>query len=83
MFVGQHIKDWKATRDLIRTVFTNYRIPYLTISPTYSVCPKHGYLPGEHFECPKCRAEKVQALKARLKELEQEKKRSSYEKWEE
>lgn len=74
MFVGQHIKDWKATRDLIRTVFTNYRIPYLTISPTYSVCPKHGYLPGEHFECPKCRAEKVQALKARLKELEQEKK---------
>lgn len=72
MFVGEHIKDWKATRDLIRTVFTNYKIPYLTISPTYSVCPVHGYLPGEHFECPKCKAEKIQALRQKLELLEKE-----------
>lgn len=72
-YVGEQIKDWKATKDLIRTVFTNYRIPYLTISPTYSVCPVHGYLPGEHFECPKCKAEKTALLRAKLAELEKEK----------
>lgn len=72
-YVGEQIKDWKATKDLIRTVFTNYRIPYLTISPTYSICPVHGYLPGEHFECPKCKAEKTALLRAKLAELEKEK----------
>lgn len=72
-YIGSQIKDWKATRDLIRTVFTNYKIPYLTISPTYSICPIHGYIAGEHFECPKCKAEKIAKLKARLSELEKEK----------
>ena len=72
-YIGEQIKDWKATRDLIRSVFTNYRIPYLTISPTYSICPIHGYIAGEHFECPKCKAEKTEKLKKRLAELEKEK----------
>lgn len=72
-YIGSQIKDWKATRDLIRSVFTNYKIPYLTISPTYSICPIHGYIAGEHFECPKCKAEKIAKLKARLSELEKEK----------
>ena len=58
---------------MIRSVFTNYRIPYLTISPTYSICPIHGYIAGEHFECPKCKAEKTEKLKKRLAELEKEK----------
>ena len=57
-FVGEQIKDWKSCQDLVRTVFTNYKIPYLTISPIYSICPIHGYLSGEHFECPKCKQEK-------------------------
>lgn len=71
-FTGEEIKDWRACRELVKTVFTNYRIPYLTISPTYSVCKRHGYLPGEQYECPKCRAERIAALKSRLAELEAE-----------
>jgi ribonucleoside-triphosphate reductase len=72
-FLGEAIKDWKACRDLVKTVTANYRIPYITISPTYSVCHTHGYLDGEQFECPKCRAEKEGELRKRLKELEKEK----------
>ncbi|MCH5290786.1 MAG: ribonucleoside triphosphate reductase [Treponema sp.] len=71
-FMGEQIKDWKACRDLVRTVMNNYRIPYMTISPTYSICKKHGYLAGQQFECPKCRAEKEAALKAKLARLEAE-----------
>ncbi len=74
-FVGEEIKDWKACRELVKTVFTNYRIPYLTISPTYSVCKKHGYISGEHYECPKCKAEKQAALRLKLSELEAERER--------
>ena len=47
----------------------NYRIPYLTISPTYSICPVHGYISGEHFECPKCKAQKEAELRAKLSAL--------------
>ncbi|MDE5898087.1 MAG: ribonucleoside triphosphate reductase [Treponemataceae bacterium] len=71
-FMGEQVKDWRSCRELVRAVFTNYKIPYLTISPTYSVCPVHGYLNGEQFECPKCRAEKEQELRRKLAELEQE-----------
>ncbi|MBO4321222.1 MAG: ribonucleoside triphosphate reductase [Treponema sp.] len=72
-FVGQQIKDWKVCRDLVRTMLSNYRIPYVTISPIYSICKKHGYIPGEHFECPKCKAEKQAFLKAKLVALQNEK----------
>ena len=72
-FVGEQIKDWKSCQDLVRTVFTNYKIPYLTISPIYSICPIHGYLSGEHFECPKCKQEKEHSIKEKLKQLENEK----------
>lgn len=72
-FVGEQIKDWKNCQNLVRTVFTNYKIPYLTISPVYSICPIHGYLSGEHFECPKCKAEKEKQIKDKIKKLEEEK----------
>ncbi len=72
-FMGEAIKDWKSCRDLVRSITANYRIPYLTISPTYSICRIHGYLAGETFECPKCKAEAEQKLKARLVQLEAEK----------
>lgn len=71
-FVGEQIKDWKSTANLIKTIFTNYKIPYLTISPVYSVCPIHGYLSGTYFECPKCKTEKQQKLKEKLYALEKE-----------
>ena len=73
IFVGEQVKDWRACKELIKTVFTNYRIPYITESPVYSVCKKHGYIPGEHFECPKCKAEKEAALRQKLALLQTQK----------
>ena len=72
-YVGEQVKDWKTTRDLVKKVFENYKIPYLTISPVYSICPIHGYISGEHFECPKCKDERIMELKQQLAELEEEK----------
>lgn len=71
-FMGEKIKDWKACRDLVQKILSNYRIPYLTISPTYSICPIHGYIAGEQFECPKCKAEKEKKLREKLAKLEAE-----------
>lgn len=73
VYMGEAIKDWKACADLVRTIASNYRIPFFTISPTYSICKIHGYLTGQQFECPKCKAEKEKALKEKLKVLEAEK----------
>jgi ribonucleoside-triphosphate reductase len=71
-FLGEAIEDWRSCRDLVRTIARNYRIPYYTISPTFSVCPVHGYLRGEHFHCPKCKEEREAALRERITALEQE-----------
>ncbi|MCI5606958.1 MAG: ribonucleoside triphosphate reductase [Spirochaetia bacterium] len=73
VYMGEAIKDWKACADLVKTISNNYRIPFFTISPTYSICKIHGYLNGQQFECPKCKAEKEKALIEKLKELEKEK----------
>ena len=73
VFMGEALKDWKSCADLVRTIASKYRIPFFTISPTYSICKIHGYLIGKQFECPKCKAEKEKALKEKLKELEAEK----------
>ncbi len=72
IFLGEAVKDWQACRDLVRTVANNYRIPYFSISPTFSICSDHGYLEGEHFECPYCKREKEAELERRLAELEKE-----------
>ena len=72
VFLGEAIKDWRSCRDLVKVIAHNYRIPYFTISPTFSVCPIHGYLVGEHFTCPKCKDEKEVELKRRIMELENE-----------
>jgi ribonucleoside-triphosphate reductase len=71
-FLGEAIEDWRTCRDLVRTIANNYRIPYFTISPTFSVCQIHGYLKGEHFRCPRCKAEKEQTLKKHIADLEKE-----------
>lgn len=73
VYMGEALKDWKACADLVRTISNKYRIPFFTISPTYSICKIHGYLIGQQFECPKCKAEKEKALKEKLKTLEAEK----------
>lgn len=53
-FLGQRLEDWKATMNLVRKIAENYKLPYYTMSPTYSVCATHGYLDGEQHICPHC-----------------------------
>ena len=55
-FLGEKMADWKSAASLIRTIAENYRIPYYTLSPTYSICKEHGYLSGETATCPHCGA---------------------------
>ena len=53
-FLGEKLPDWKAAAALVRKIAENYRLPYYTLSPTYSVCRDHGYLTGEQYTCPIC-----------------------------
>ena len=56
-FLGEKLNDYKSTQNLVKKIAYNYKLPYSTISPTYSVCPNHGYLSGEVKTCPKCKCE--------------------------
>ncbi|MBQ2696670.1 MAG: ribonucleoside triphosphate reductase, partial [Clostridia bacterium] len=53
-FLGEKLPDWRAAADLVRKIAENYKLPYYTMSPTYSVCKTHGYISGEAFTCPEC-----------------------------
>ncbi len=53
-FLGQKLPDWKAAANLVKKIAENYKLPYYTMSPTYSVCADHGYIAGEVYECPTC-----------------------------
>ncbi len=53
-FLGEKLPDWKAAAALVRKIAENHKLPYYTISPTYSVCKTHGYIAGEHRVCPEC-----------------------------
>ena len=53
-FLGQKLPDWKAAATLVRKIAENYKLPYYTMSPTYSVCADHGYIAGEVYQCPVC-----------------------------
>ncbi|MBP5215940.1 MAG: ribonucleoside triphosphate reductase [Alphaproteobacteria bacterium] len=68
LYMSQRISSAKVCGELIKKVLTNYRLPYITITPTFSICPKHGYLAGEHKFCPLCdeekKAAKIKSLKA-------------------
>ena len=55
-FLGEKLPDWKAAAELVRTVAENYKLPYYTLSPTYSICREHGYIAGEVPVCPHCQA---------------------------
>ena len=59
LFTGERISSWKAARDIVRKTFSHYQLPYITITPTFSICPKHGYIAGEHKFCPLCDDELV------------------------
>ncbi len=53
-FIGEKMPDWKSAANLVRKIAENYKLPYYTLSPTYSVCRKHGYIKGEKYTCPTC-----------------------------
>ena len=53
-FLGEKLPDWKAAANLVKKIAENYKLPYYTLSPTYSVCKNHGYIAGEEFTCPTC-----------------------------
>ncbi len=63
LYMGERISSPAACRSLMRKVMQNYRLPYVTVTPVFSICPKHGYLSGEHEFCPKCDAELLASLK--------------------
>ena len=59
LYMGERISSATACKKLVLRALTNYRLPYITITPTFSICPKHGYLNGEHAYCPKCDADQI------------------------
>ena len=54
LFLGEKVSDPSTAKNLVKKVFEKFHLPYITLTPTFSICPNHGYLTGEHFECPKC-----------------------------
>ena len=56
VFTGEHRTSAQAAKNMIRKVTANFRLPYITLSPSFSICPSHGYIAGEHFKCPRCGA---------------------------
>jgi len=71
--LGESIKDWKACRNLVKTIATNYKLPFFSISPVFSICSIHGYLDGEHDNCPKCRDEEITKINKQIEELKKQK----------
>ncbi|ETD80650.1 ribonucleoside triphosphate reductase [Rhodobacter capsulatus] len=64
LYMGSRISSAAACRKLVRRALTNFRLPYITVTPTFSICPKHGYIAGEHEFCPKCDAELIAKKRA-------------------
>lgn len=64
LYMGERLSSGHACRELVRRALTHFRLPYITITPTFSICPVHGYLAGEHAYCPKCDEERLQAKRA-------------------
>ena len=54
IFAGERINDIDTVKNLVRKICENYKLPYFTFSPTFSICPTHGYVAGEHYTCPEC-----------------------------
>jgi len=54
IFLGERMPDTQSVKNLVKKIFENFKLPYITLTPTFSICPAHDYLEGEHFFCPKC-----------------------------
>ncbi|HTU02210.1 MAG TPA: anaerobic ribonucleoside-triphosphate reductase, partial [Candidatus Sulfotelmatobacter sp.] len=60
LYMAQRFSSAEACKKLVRRALERFSLPYITVTPTFSICPKHGYLPGEHVYCPKCDEEIIQ-----------------------
>jgi ribonucleoside-triphosphate reductase len=69
LYMGEQVSSTDACKRLVRRALTNFRLPYITVTPTFSICPHHGYIEGEHEFCPKCDAELVEKKRAQLAAL--------------
>ena len=65
LYLGERVASADACKQLVRRALSRFRLPYITVTPTFSICPTHGYLAGEHPFCPKCDAEKLAKKRAR------------------
>ena len=54
LFLGERVSDIQTVKNLVRKIFEKFHLPYITLTPTFSICPSHGYISGEHFNCPRC-----------------------------
>ncbi|MBI3157215.1 MAG: ribonucleoside triphosphate reductase [Burkholderiales bacterium] len=68
LYMSEPLSSAAACRELVRRALSRFRLPYITVTPTFSICPTHGYLGGQHEFCPKCDAERLAAKRARLAE---------------
>jgi ribonucleoside-triphosphate reductase (formate) len=66
VFLGEKMPSIDATKALVKRIASNYRLPYFTLTPTFSICPTHGYLTGEHFTCPECSTEQACEVYSRV-----------------
>ncbi|PIS34911.1 MAG: ribonucleoside triphosphate reductase [Parcubacteria group bacterium CG08_land_8_20_14_0_20_43_9] len=66
IFAGERLSGAEAVKSLVKNVFTKFKLPYITLTPTFSICPVHGYIAGEHFKCPKCVVEQVCEVYSRV-----------------
>ncbi len=55
-FLGERVADVESTKKMVKKIANNFRLPYYTITPTFSICPSHGYVRGEYHNCPRCNA---------------------------
>jgi ribonucleoside-triphosphate reductase len=59
LYMNERVSSPQSCKTLVRRALENFRVPYITVTPTFSICPRHGYLSGEHRYCPKCDAELI------------------------
>jgi len=71
LYLGERVSSADACKAIVRKALSSFRLPYLTITPTFSTCPKHGYLKGEHKYCPVCEAEEKEKILKEIKEIEE------------
>jgi len=64
LYMNERLSSPEACKRLVRTALSRFRLPYITVTPTFSICPVHGYLAGEHAFCPTCDAERLAAKRA-------------------